>query len=65
MTPIKAALTVVALFAAFVIGGWQSVSEFRQQESMRQELKLAARDTIRLEDRVNDLEARVKALEAR
>lgn len=65
MTPIKATLVVAALFAAFVIGGWQSVSEFRQQESMRQELKLAARDTIRLEDRVNDLEARVKALEAR
>lgn len=65
MTPIKAILVVAALFAVFVIGGWQSVSEYREQEKTRQELKWAARDTMRLEDRVNELDARVKALEAR
>lgn len=59
---IGAAIIVVAIL---VFGGWRTVADAQRDEQVRQELKWAARDAMRLEDRVNDLDARVKALEAR
>jgi len=60
-----AILIVGALLAAFVVTGWRTVSDVTRDEEVKQRLRWIDRDTMKLEDRINDLDQRVKALEAR
>ncbi len=61
----KAFLIVGVLFAAFMATGWRTVSDATRDEEVKQQLKWIDRDTFALEQRVNDLDQRVKALESR
>ena len=63
MTRFQAILFIGAIAA--LVGGWQSVSEYRQLESLRQEQKLADKEMFRLADDIADLRRRIEALEKR
>ena len=61
----RAYLIVAALFSAFVITGWRTVSDVTRDEEVKQQLKWIDRDAYKLEQRIDDLDQRVKALERR
>lgn len=65
MSHLRALLIVAALFAAFMMSGWRTVSDATNEEAMKQRLRYMDRDTMALEDKVRDLDQRVKALESR
>ncbi len=65
MRQATALLIVLTLFAAFVASGWKTVSDAEQDEKVKWQLKAIDRESYALEQRVNDLDRRVKALENR
>lgn len=64
-TPARAFVIVAVLFAAFVATGWRTVADAERDEKIKWQLRAMDRESFALEQRVNDLDNRVKALEQR
>ena len=66
MIHLKIVLTIfITLSAIFLATGWRTVSDATRDEQVRQQLKQSDMDAFRLEQRVDDIDKRLRALEAR